>query len=474
MNRITRVGTWTLALFAATLLAACGGGGSSSDGGGIGGTGLHIGPNEGDGAVQVDGITFDTTNATVTISGNPADAADVQRGMVVVVTGTVNGNVGVADEVEIEEVVEGAIEQKIDETTMIVLGQTVVVDDDTVFEPAIVPPSLAGVNVGELVKIYGFVQRAGVILATRVERELALPEFQARGLIANLNAAQQTFTLGGRTVDYSGADTSGLPGGQPQNGQFVLVKGLNALSTLGELIATRIKLLNFVELDDVLLAEIEGFITSIAGPNDFKVAGHAVSTNASTKYEGGTADDIVLGARVEVEGTRVNDVIIATKIKFQVTVVLEGDVATVSASTITIVGLPGITVTVQASTEYDGAATGIGDVEVGDHLEIRGTKKSATGVLAVRVVETDASTDVVLQGPVDATPAPADPTFSILGVVVDTTGLGVEDFEGANDEIIGRANFFAEVKAGVLVKAQGDLVGGAVDWDEIEFEGEDD
>lgn len=473
MSCTTRHMAWVLVAALAAVLAGCGGG-SGPTGGGIGGTGLHIGPNEGDGAVQVDGINFDTSSATVTISGQPATEADVQRGMVVVVTGTVNGSSGVASAVDVEEVVEGALEAKLDATTMVVLGQTVHVDDNTVFEPAITPPSLDGVLVGELLKIYGFVQRAGVILATRVEREATLPEFQARGIVAALDLGAQTFTLGGRTVDFSGADSSGLPGGVPANGQFVLVKGLNALSTLGELIATRIKLLNFIELDDVLEAEIEGFITRIAGPNDFAVGGHAVSVNAGTKYEGGTAQDIILGARVEVLGTRVNDVLIAKRVSFQASVKLESDVATVSGNSITLVGLPGITIAVVAATEFDGAATGIGDIEAGDHIEIRATKKSATGVIAARIVETAAKPDVILQGPVDATPAPSDPTFSILGVVVDTSGLGVEDFEGANDEVIGRTNFFAEVLAGVLVKAKGDLVGGVVDWDEVEFEGEDD
>ena len=63
----------------------------------------------------------------------------------------------------------------------------------------------------------------------------------------------------------------------------------------------------------------------------------------------------------------------------------------------------------------------------------------------------------------------ADPTLTILGVTVDTTGV---EFEGVRDETMSRATFFSTVKAGTLVKIQGRLNGGVVTWREVEIEDE--
>ena len=66
MRGIRTIALLTIGLLSA-LIAGCGGGGGGGaiDGGGIGGTGLHIGPNEGDGAVQVDGIAFNADSAAI-------------------------------------------------------------------------------------------------------------------------------------------------------------------------------------------------------------------------------------------------------------------------------------------------------------------------------------------------------------------------------------------------------------------------
>lgn len=472
--------TQTTALLSAALLAltlgACGGGGGGGliDGGGIGGTGLRIGPNEQDGAVQVDGIAFNASAASITIGGMNANEGDLRKGMVVVVSGTVSGSTGTASSVGVEDVLKGEIQQIVNPTTMIVQGQMVQVDEATVYEPGITPSSLAGLSPGELVEIYGFVRKSGVIFATRIEREAALSELRAYGIVTSLLTGAQTFRIGEQVIDYSGADTSDLPGGVPANGQLVRVRGLSALSPMGELVATQVRLFDFDELDDADEAEIEGFVTEVLSPTRFRLAGQLVETNAGTIFEGGTAADIAVGVRLDVSGERINDLLIADEVEFEEAILLESDVATKVGSTLTLVGLPGITINVNELTEFDGNATALTDVVAGDHIEVRARRTGSASVVAVRVKEEDPDTRVVLQGPVDPAPAPSDPTLSILGVSVDTTGLQNDDFEGRDDLPIGRAAFFAEVTGGVLVKAQGDLSGSAVDWDEIELEGEDD
>ena len=81
-------------------------------------------------------------------------------------------------------------------------------------------------------------------------------------------------------------------------------------------------------------------------------------------------------------------------------------------------------------------------------------------------------TDVDLQGPVEAFTSPPTDSVTILGVVVDTTGILNNNFEGLDDMPIGRAAFFATLQTTDLVKAQGslNLAGNTVIWGEIELE----
>jgi len=462
----------------ALVAAACGGGGGGTPiigGGGIGGTGLRIGPIETQGDVVVGGVDFDTTSAAITLSGQNANAGDMQPGMVAIVQGSVSGSTGVAATVTVEEVIKGAVESIVDASTMVVNGQTVQVDENTVFGPGIVPASLGGLVVANLLEIYGFVKGPGLVLATRVERENSLSELRLIGFVENHIGGAMTFTIGARTVDYSGADTSDLPGGVPANDQLVRVKGLSDLSLAGEVVATEVKLEDFDDVDDDFDdAEVEGVVTQVVSATVFFIGAQRVQTNAQTVYEGGLAAEVVVGVNVEAKGTRDNETLNASKVEFGESVKIESDVLTVVGNQITLVGLPGIVVTVDAATEYEGNAASLGDVQVGEHVKIRARKTGATSVTATRVKEEGADTKVELQGPVDAAPAPSDPTFSVLGIAIDTTGFQNDDFEGNEDQIIGRAVFFATIQAGTLVKAEGDLVGGNPVWDEVELEGEDD
>ena len=91
-------------------------------------------------------------------------------------------------------------------------------------------------------------------------------------------------------------------------------------------------------------------------------------------------------------------------------------------------------------------------VETGvSYLVLRFT---ATEIENKGVAQIDA--DVILQGLVANV---SNPTFTILGVPVDTSLLNdPADFEGVNDTAIGRAAFFnALTPNGGLVKAKGQL-----------------
>src|SRR5262245_22047625 len=204
--------TALLTALAASILAACGGGGD----GGSGGTGSPSGPistvSSGvmtKGSTIVNGVRFEDTTANISIDDTPKTAAALQNGMVVKVLGTVNsdGINGTAQRVNALVEVRGRpTSVNAAAQSLVLLGQTVLVDDQTVFS------NLTGINAitpgpgGTLIEVHGLRDANGTIRATRIEAAQAqmadatLDEI--RGVVANgLGNRPVTFTLGGQAIN---------------------------------------------------------------------------------------------------------------------------------------------------------------------------------------------------------------------------------------------------------------------------------
>ncbi|TKB67132.1 MAG: hypothetical protein E8D47_04920 [Nitrospira sp.] len=194
---------------------------------------------------------------------------------------------------------------------------------------------------------------------------------------------------------------------------------------------------------------------------DFTIGTTSVRTTANTEFRGGTVDEIVVGAKMSAEGRFDGTTLIAKHVKFHAAVKLEGNIATITGNTFTMTGLLGVTVTVNSQTE------GGNNLSVGNHVRVRGRVGSSNSVIATRVEQRSADDDVDLQGPVQFV---LNPNLTILGIAVNTSAFNGDDFEGINDQIIGRAAFFNAVQVGTLVKVQGRLNGGVVTWREAELE----
>jgi hypothetical protein len=128
-------------LLLTALLSACGGGGGgggTSMAGGIGGTGItSTGTVTGFGSVFVNGVEFRTAGATITINDNTnRPESELRVGMVVEGKGTLDasGKTGAATSILFRDNAQAQI-QSIDlvNNTIVVLGQTVTVDNNTVF-----------------------------------------------------------------------------------------------------------------------------------------------------------------------------------------------------------------------------------------------------------------------------------------------------------------------------------------------------
>ena len=133
------------------------------------------------GSVIVNGVRYDTSSASFDIDGSAGAQSDLSVGDVVTIRGTVNddGTSPTAASVTFDDAVEGPVEA-INTTagTITVLGQRVLIGADTSFDDSIVPASIDGLAVTDIVEVSGLFRADGSIGATRIELKPAGSEFE--------------------------------------------------------------------------------------------------------------------------------------------------------------------------------------------------------------------------------------------------------------------------------------------------------
>ena len=471
-----RMGTF-LAL--ATLLGGCGGGSETVAGIDAGGTPDPVATNivssgtiTGFGSIIVNDVHYDTSDAQFVVDGAAASQSALAVGDVVVVQGTLSddGTTGTASSVTFDDAVEGPVSAiDLAGSTLIVLGQLVHVDADTSFDDGIIPASLEGLTVGDIVEVSGFLRADGSIAATRIETKPAGAEFEVTGSVANLDTSALTFTIGGLTVDYSAAQLDDFPGGAPEEGQLVEARG-TALGASGELPATRVEFKGDDRPGDAGdRVEVEGFITRFVSASDFDVEGRPVTTDGGTVFENGTSADLGLNRKVEVEGV-LDDagVIDASEVELKQAGLIRivSAVDGIGSDRLTVLG---IEVRVDTSTRMEDKSDAgvepftLQDLAVGDFVEVRGFE-DADGVKASLLEREDPENTVELRGFVESA---SSPDFVILGVTIRTDAATV--FSDRNDVVIDAAAFFDQAE-GRLVEAEGTLGSGVVLAEEVELE----
>jgi Domain of unknown function (DUF5666) len=451
------------------LLSGCGSGGggaATGTGGAASGSSAASGTITGFGSVIVNGKRFDTSGSSFVVDGQAGSQSDLKLGMTVTVTGSFNGDQRFASTVSQSDAVEGLVQSvAADGLSLIVMGQTVLVDNTTIIDNN--TTLVAGINV----EVNGHILPNGVIQATFIERKLNNVTPEVRGFVTGHNAVAKTFQIGGLNVEYDNSTIIGdmpTPNGSNWNGLFVEVKGRAFNSGTSTLTATKVEPENQGVGNNRDEFEVEGLVRQVDGPGDFFIGMAHVQTTASTEFRGGTIDEIIVGAKLSAEGRLANGILTAKHVKFHASVKLEGNIATINGNTVTIAGLPGVTVTVNSQTEFKADSGNIlSDLSVGKHVRVRGRAGSSNSVIATRVEQRSPDTDVDLQGPVQSI---SGQVLTILGVDVDTTGIDNTNFEGLNGQVIGRAAFFNAVKEETLVKVKGRLDGAVVTWREAELE----
>ena len=430
------------AMVALTLaLAACGGGG-----GGIGGTGITTGAVTygaitGFGSVWVNGVEYQTDAARIELDGRAVTQADLSLGMVALVQADVGSTDAKA--VRVDSAVRGRVEAVAADGTLTVMGQAVRIDADTRYDKGVHPVA------GDWVAIYGLAQPGGIVRASLVQQRAAPadPPFAVSGFVTSQTGTR--LTIGALTVETATADPAVSPGGG-WVGRLVSAQGRQCQGdpVCGTLTASRVDS-SGPTLDDAEEADLEGFVT-LVGPNSFELGGITVTWSSGTSFENGTAADLAIGSKLEVEGAVAGGVLVASKVDFQDDVRIEADVAGGDATGgYTLAGLPGLTVRLNASTQLNN-----GTPRAGDHVTLRGRAGSPGSVVASRIERGSADPQVLLRGPVQAV---APPTLTLLGLVIDLTGLE-------------SARLLERLSLGDDVLVKGQRAGASVRWEEIELD----
>jgi hypothetical protein len=355
MNRSIRNSnrlSFSMSCLLTAFLVGCGGGGGdskNSPGSAVLSSGVMT-----KGSVILNGVHFDDSTATIACSGETKTPAFLQTGMVVEVKGLRNkdGFTGTAQQVNVLTEVRGVV-QSINNSTppfsFVAIGQTVLLDDSTVFEPGAASPldALNSVVLGETrVEAFGLRDAAGAIHATlaRLVTDATIQD-EVRGTASNVSMGE-SFSLqpGNVSIDISGASV--LPqGATVAEGTSVQVLGTFDQDTetffASQVIVEDVQNVAFHphkgrhhgkgkhgknhdkkdhhEEDE---NELEGFVTectdSPCSNGVFFVNGQAVELSDNTRFEDGGFGDLAEGSRVEIEGNSFDgDVLVAGKIEFK-------------------------------------------------------------------------------------------------------------------------------------------------------------
>ena len=308
----------TLASFT---FSTCGGTGIDLAGGGVSGTGVSTGAITSFGSVEMCGVHYLTDNNTLKMSHGVDHSSEMDRvafrvGMVVILHHGLNDNNAI--QIEYQNNLQGPIAAK-NSNTLTVLGQTVVVSD----------ADFARFNLNEIVEVSGFVDSAGRIRATYIERNTQSPhhggEIEVKGFVSGLSSSAASFQLGplpggiGTTVTVTYPPMMGIGF---ENGMYVKVVTTGAQPVSGPISATSIEELTpRTVFPEKAMVDLEGLVTAPPSGSgngfSFAVEGKPVLTDNVTQYLGGRPANIQSDVRVQVQGKENGGVLSAGKIIFR-------------------------------------------------------------------------------------------------------------------------------------------------------------
>ena len=455
------------------------------------------------GSIIVNGERYETDDGTVVaVEDEPETTGDDSRlrlGMRVEIDGTETDGVRTAGRIEYDEELRGPAENITPNTenpefgTFTIAGQTVIIDANTVLDDDFNnADGIAGVDIRDLnpallpggdpvvVEVSGYPTETGVI-ATRVEntgedvddigREgVDGDEIEVKGYVDDVASGGGSITV--NTTEFLVTSSTVLEDdlvvGDSLIGAFVEIKA--DINSMSQYIAVEIEseeddLDDAAEDDEIDLEGVLQAVDTVADPDVIVVNGVEVAVDDASGFIG------LVGARVSISGTYNGDgVLVVSESDFEAdntigTVDRIASVDTAGGTFTTRLGLV-ITPTIMSRVEDEVGADGdqltpadfLSRLRANDYVEARGYPGENGAIVWTRIErEDDDDQSCELRGPVD-TGTIADPTFEILGVSVNTTGLGDNGFreEGMT---LGRSDFFSDLLAGDIVSVESDDAG---------------
>lgn len=324
IQSVTRL---SLGALTAGVLTACGGagggGGVDIADGGIRGTGSSVGPVSGFGSVFVNGVRFDTDalNGQVQSDDGISVEGELDEGMILRIDGEWRDNgQGTANLVEYDDTLRGVVESISADPSgagefveLVVLGQTVVVDKQTVVSGTTYADLLSENGVGSSVRVSAWRQADGSFRASYIG---VIPDTESdvelEGAIDDGSVQQGSFTINGIEVTYDAANVvfgEGLGESDLVPGSFFEVEGDY---TGGTLVAREIERDDFRRYSQAGDEDIEftstiqeSFSASGSGSQTgtFLISGLTVQVTDDTELDDGlTVSDLQQGVLVQVEG----------------------------------------------------------------------------------------------------------------------------------------------------------------------------
>jgi hypothetical protein len=238
------------------------------------------------------------------------------------------------------------------------------------------------------------------------------------------------------------------------------------------LIADKIEPEDVFGVDDSGNAEIQGIVSNFSSISDFSIGSVSIQTDSVTAFEGLDPQDVDIESRLLVKGSLSKGVLLADRVIAQDKVKLKSSVKGKSVDTVTLDGL-GVNVKVNSLTKFLGIADSLGQINIGDEVNIFGRSIAENEALASKVMTKSAADNkVVLKGPVSDV-LESSITLIILGTSVDTSTVPDDGFELSDGTPITREKFFETVVSGDIVNAKGTLSGANVTWTGIELQTDD-
>ncbi len=435
------------------------------------------------GSVFINGVEYETDSTEVTTDDSAtASEADLQVGMIVSLTGTVNddGTTGTASAIHYEEQIKGPLDSiDLAANTLTVLGQVVVFDDLTNIENFI----LTDLIPGDFLEISGFFNSNNELYATRIEKDNPVDEtLKIQGVISQLDTANQRFSLSDIVIDYSNAEFTNITVDGLANDLVVRVKG--DASLLVDNVFTVSKVKAIVREDAPGEGEsmhLEGLITRLDSTEFFVVNDVNIVVDTNTEFEYGDANSLAVNTYVKVKGTvNTEGNLLAKEIRIQqaMEVKIEGFVQTIDldANTVTVLDVMFYLdeqTQMKDDSDVEKKYFSLTDLAVNDFIELKGFVDGDGRNVATQLERKnhDARADTEIKGKVEEIKIDSF-SFVLSGITVSTTDTTV--LKDSNEQLLNQETFFQQLQLAMSLEVEGQLTDGVFIATKVKIEARDD